>query len=41
MKARPHTDIELGLLLDAIFQKYHYDFRSYAAASLKRRVSSA
>jgi chemotaxis protein methyltransferase CheR len=36
-----HTDIELGLLLDAIFQTYHYDFRSYAPASLKRRVRSA
>jgi len=41
VKPRAHTDIELGLLLDAIFQKYHYDFRNYAAASLKRRVSSA
>jgi chemotaxis protein methyltransferase CheR len=36
-----HTDIELGLLLDAIFQTYHYDFRGYAPASLKRRVRSA
>jgi chemotaxis protein methyltransferase CheR len=35
------ADIELGLLLDAIFQTYHYDFRSYAPASLKRRVRSA
>ncbi|MEO8181710.1 MAG: CheR family methyltransferase [Deltaproteobacteria bacterium] len=39
---RPETtDIELGLLLDAIFQTYHYDFRLYAPASLKRRVRSA
>src|SRR6187399_3007227 len=36
-----HTDIELGLLLDAIFQRYHFDFRNYAPASLKRRVNSA
>jgi len=35
------NNIELGLLLDAIFQTYHYDFRSYAPASLKRRVRSA
>jgi chemotaxis protein methyltransferase CheR len=35
------TDIELGLLLDAIFQKYHYDFRAYALASIKRRVNTA
>jgi chemotaxis protein methyltransferase CheR len=34
-------DFELRLLLDAIFHKYHYDFRSYAGASLKRRVQVA
>jgi chemotaxis protein methyltransferase CheR len=31
-------DIELQLLIDAIFLKYHYDFREYALASLKRRL---
>jgi len=40
-RAEPHADIELGLLLDAIFQTYHYDFRFYAPASLRRRVHSA
>jgi chemotaxis protein methyltransferase CheR len=34
-------DIELRLLIDAIFHKYHYDFRGYATASLKRRLASA
>ena len=34
-------DIELQLLLDAIYLKYHYDFRGYAAASLKRRLRAA
>ncbi len=34
-------DIELQLFVDAIFLKYHYDFRSYAGASLKRRLVSA
>lgn len=34
-------DIELGLLLDAIYHKYHYDFREYAKASMKRRMRSA
>lgn len=34
-------DIELQLLIDAIFLKYHYDFRGYATASLKRRLRSA
>ena len=39
--AAENTDIELRLLLDAIYLKYHYDFREYAAASLKRRVTNA
>jgi len=34
-------EIERRLLIDAIFLKYHYDFRHYAAASLKRRVRAA
>jgi chemotaxis protein methyltransferase CheR len=32
-------DIELRLLLEAIFQKYHYDFRGYSMASIKRRLT--
>ena len=39
--AADNTDIELRLLVDAIYLKYHYDFRRYAAASLKRRLTSA
>jgi chemotaxis protein methyltransferase CheR len=35
------SNIELHLLLDAIYLKYHYDFRRYAPASLKRRCSAA
>jgi chemotaxis protein methyltransferase CheR len=34
-------DIELKLLVDAIFLKYHYDFRSYSTASLRRRLQLA
>lgn len=34
-------DIEIGLLLDAIFQRYHYDFRGYSRASIKRRLLQA
>lgn len=34
-------DIELRLLVDAIYLKYHYDFRGYANASLKRRLKTA
>ena len=34
-------DIEIRLLLEAIFRKYHYDFRGYAMASIKRRLVQA
>jgi chemotaxis protein methyltransferase CheR len=34
-------DLELSLLLDAIYHQYHFDFRSYARSSLKRRLRSA
>lgn len=34
-------DIELQLLLEALFQRYHYDFRHYARASIKRRLVQA
>jgi chemotaxis protein methyltransferase CheR len=39
--AADNTDIELRLLVDAIYLQYHYDFRRYAAASLKRRLTAA
>lgn len=32
---------ELHALLEALFHRYHYDFRSYAEASMKRRVAAA
>ena len=34
-------DIELGLLVDAVYRQYHYDFRQYARASIRRRVAAA
>jgi chemotaxis protein methyltransferase CheR len=34
-------DIELKLLLEALFQQYHYDFRGYSMASVKRRLNQA
>lgn len=34
-------DIELRLLLEAIHKRYHYDFRGYSMASLKRRLGQA
>lgn len=33
-----NEDIEIRLLLEAIFLKYGYDFRSYASAHMKRRI---
>ncbi len=33
--------IEMRLLVEAIFQRYHYDFRGYSVASLKRRLLQA
>jgi len=34
-------EIEIRLLLDAIYLRYHYDFRRYSAASIKRRLAAA
>jgi len=35
------SDIELRLLIEAIYLKYSYDFRDYSGASVKRRVHHA
>lgn len=35
------TDLEIKALLDAIYQRFHYDFRGYSMASLKRRLSQS
>jgi chemotaxis protein methyltransferase CheR len=34
-------DVEIRLLLEALYVKYHYDFRNYAMASIKRRLKQA
>jgi chemotaxis protein methyltransferase CheR len=34
-------DLEIQLLLEALHQRYHYDFRQYAQASIKRRLVQA
>lgn len=36
-----NVDIELRLLIEAIYLKYSYDFREYSGASIKRRVQHA
>jgi len=35
------SDIEVRLLLEAIYEKYSYDFRGYAMTSVKRRLKAA
>ena len=37
-KANENEKIEFDLILQAIYQKYGYDFRNYAKASLRRRL---
>lgn len=34
-------DLEIQLFLEALYQRYHYDFRHYAQASIKRRLTQA
>ncbi|BCA56057.1 chemotaxis protein CheR [Nitrospira sp. KM1] len=41
MRDATAQDIELDLLLEAIYRTYDYDFRGYARASIKRRVLQA
>ena len=42
MNAAPNSaDIEIRLLMEAIYLKYSYDFRDYTGASQKRRVAYA
>lgn len=35
------SDAEIRQLLETVYQRYHYDFRQYSAASLKRRLQQA
>jgi chemotaxis protein methyltransferase CheR len=37
----PAAELEMTLLLEAIYGKFHYDFRSYSRASLRRRMGKA
>ncbi|KAA3508893.1 CheR family methyltransferase [Agrobacterium rosae] len=34
-------DIEIRLLLEALYHRYHYDFRAYAMSSIRRRLRQA
>lgn len=35
-----HDELEIDLLLEAVFRKYSYDFRHYARASIRRRMTA-
>ncbi|MBA2114154.1 CheR family methyltransferase [Bremerella alba] len=41
MMADAIEDIELHLLLEAIYRRYYFDFRGYSMASIKRRITQA
>jgi chemotaxis protein methyltransferase CheR len=41
MEDQETEEIELELLIDAVFKRYHYDFRQYSRSSLRRRVEQA
>jgi chemotaxis protein methyltransferase CheR len=41
METSPDYEIELRLLLQAIYEKYNYDFRQYSRNSLQRRLETA
>jgi chemotaxis protein methyltransferase CheR len=41
MDAALTMDLELRLLLEAIYLRFHYDFRQYSRASMERRVARA
>lgn len=38
MKYNDTSDLEISLLLQAIYQKYGYDFRQYSEAHIRRRI---
>jgi chemotaxis protein methyltransferase CheR len=38
---KTNEDVEIRLLLDAIYHRFHYDFRSYSMASVRRRLAQA
>jgi chemotaxis protein methyltransferase CheR len=41
MTVERNTDIEIRLLIEAIYLQYSYDFRDYCGASIKRRIQHA
>ena len=40
MRYKETSDLEISLLLEAIYRKYGYDFRQYSQAHIRRRIIS-
>ena len=40
MRHKDSSEFEISLLLEAVFQKYGYDFRQYSQAHIKRRIAN-
>lgn len=40
MRYKETSDLEISLLLEAIYRKYGYDFRQYSQAHIRRRIMS-
>jgi chemotaxis methyl-accepting protein methylase len=38
MRYKDTSDLEISLLLEAIYRKYGYDFREYSQAHIRRRI---
>lgn len=38
MRSKETNELEIKLLLEAVYQKYHYDFRQYSEAHIRRRI---
>lgn len=38
MRNKDSSELEISLLLEAIYQKYGYDFRQYSEAHIRRRI---
>ena len=41
MRYQDTSDLEISLLLEAIFRKYGYDFREYSQAHIRRRIMNS
>ncbi|MDI1305496.1 MAG: protein-glutamate O-methyltransferase CheR, partial [bacterium] len=38
MRYKDTSDLEISLLLEAVYRKYGYDFRQYSQAHVRRRI---